>query len=80
MRRRNGHRDKTILADIVRRVVEVAAPERILLFGSAARGEMVTDRDIDLLVIKAECSTVCNSRRPFIAIFAAKVRPSISRS
>jgi uncharacterized protein len=53
VRRRIGHPDKTILADIVRRVVEVAEPERIILFGSAARGEMGPDSDIDLLVIKA---------------------------
>ena len=53
VRRQNGHPDKTILADIVRRVVVVAEPERIILFGSAARGEMGPDSDIDLLVIKA---------------------------
>lgn len=29
-----------VLAEIVRRVVEVAQPDRIILFGSAARGEM----------------------------------------
>ena len=28
------------LNDIIRRVVEVAEPERIILFGSAVRGEM----------------------------------------
>ncbi|MBI4729455.1 MAG: nucleotidyltransferase domain-containing protein [Acidobacteria bacterium] len=41
-----------ILAEIIRRVVEVAGPERIVLFGSAARGEMGPNSDIDLLVIK----------------------------
>jgi predicted nucleotidyltransferase len=30
-----------------------AEPERIIFFGSAARGETGTDSDIDLLVIKA---------------------------
>ena len=53
VQRRNGQPDKTILTDIVRRIVEVAEPERIILFGSAARGEMGPDSDIDLLVIKA---------------------------
>ena len=52
-RRENGHPDETILADIVRRVVEAAGPEKIVLFGSAARGEMGPNSDIDLLVIKA---------------------------
>ena len=40
------------LQEIVRRVVEVAQPERILLFGSAVRGEMGPDSDVDLLVVK----------------------------
>jgi predicted nucleotidyltransferase len=34
------------------RVVEVAQPEKIILFGSAARGEMGPHSDVDLLVIK----------------------------
>ncbi|HET7291726.1 MAG TPA: nucleotidyltransferase domain-containing protein [Vicinamibacteria bacterium] len=38
---------------IVRRIVAVAQPDRIILFGSAARGELGPDSDIDLLVIKA---------------------------
>jgi predicted nucleotidyltransferase len=40
------------LAEIIRRVVEVAQPERIVLFGSAARGEMGPNSDVDLLVVK----------------------------
>jgi len=41
-----------VLDDVVRRIVEVAAPEKIILFGSAARGELGPNSDIDLLVIK----------------------------
>ena len=41
------------LREIIRRVVEVARPEKIILFGSAARGEMGPDSDVDLLVVKA---------------------------
>jgi predicted nucleotidyltransferase len=41
-----------MLQEIIRRVVEVAQPERIILFGSAARGEMDYNSDADLLVIK----------------------------
>jgi predicted nucleotidyltransferase len=41
------------LDEIVRRIVEVAQPERIILFGSAARGEIGPDSDLDLLVVKA---------------------------
>lgn len=40
------------LDEIIRRVVEVAEPERIILFGSAARGEMGPHSDVDLLIVK----------------------------
>jgi predicted nucleotidyltransferase len=43
---------KETLDEIIRRIVEVAQPERIILFGSAARGEMGPNSDVDLLVIK----------------------------
>ncbi len=41
-----------IIQEVVRRVVEVAQPESIILFGSAARGDMKSNSDLDLLVIK----------------------------
>jgi len=41
-----------VLDEVVRRIVGVAHPDRIILFGSAARGETGPDSDIDLLVIK----------------------------
>jgi uncharacterized protein len=43
-----------IVDEIVRRIVEVADPEQIIMFGSAARGEMGPNSDIDLLVVKAD--------------------------
>jgi predicted nucleotidyltransferase len=51
VRRRKGV-SPAVLADIVRRIVEVARPEKIVLFGSAARGAMGPDSDVDLLVVK----------------------------
>lgn len=45
--------DPIVLRDIVDRIVEVARPEKIVLFGSAARGEMGPNSDVDLLVIKS---------------------------
>lgn len=42
-----------VLAEIVRQIVEIAQPERIVLFGSAARGTMGPHSDVDLLVVKA---------------------------
>ncbi|HEV8132685.1 MAG TPA: nucleotidyltransferase domain-containing protein [Acidobacteriota bacterium] len=41
-----------ILQEIVHRIVETIAPEKIILFGSAARGQMGPDSDLDFLVVK----------------------------
>ena len=35
----------------VQRITDAVQPTRIILFGSAARGEMGTDSDLDLLVV-----------------------------
>ena len=43
--------DSTILDEAVRRIVDAVRPQRIILFGSAARGDMGPDSDIDLLVV-----------------------------
>ena len=44
--------DPSILDDIIRRIVEVAQPQQIILFGSAARGDMNPHSDVDLLIVK----------------------------
>ena len=44
--------DEQVLNEIIRRIREVAKPERIILFGSAATGAMTKDSDIDLLIIE----------------------------
>lgn len=38
--------DPAKLDELVRRIVETAAPRRIILFGSAARGEMGPNRRV----------------------------------
>ncbi len=43
--------DPEQLADAVSRIVDGVHPLRIILFGSAARGEMSEGSDLDLLVI-----------------------------
>ncbi len=43
--------DKDILDNLVDRILAVVQPLRIILFGSAARGEMGPDSDLDLLVV-----------------------------
>lgn len=42
-----------ILDEIIHRIVEVAQPEKIIMFGSAVRGEMGPHSDVDLLVVKS---------------------------
>ncbi|MCY3598654.1 MAG: nucleotidyltransferase domain-containing protein [Gemmatimonadetes bacterium] len=44
--------DDSTLDEIIRRIVAVSQPEKVILFGSAARNEMGPHSDIDLLVIK----------------------------
>src|SRR6266404_4888295 len=44
--------DAGLIQEIVRRVVEAAHTEKIVLFGSRARGDHRPDSDIDLLVIQ----------------------------
>ena len=44
--------DQAVLDEIIRRIVAVAQPEKIILFGSAARREMGRHSDVDLLVVK----------------------------
>ena len=50
--------DPTMLDDVIQRVVEVAQPERIILFGSAAQGRMGRNSDVDLLIIKGESDPI----------------------
>jgi predicted nucleotidyltransferase len=39
------------LHELVQRIVSAVRPLRVILFGSAARGEMSADSDLDVLVI-----------------------------
>jgi predicted nucleotidyltransferase len=45
------NRLERIIDEMVRRIVARFDPERIILFGSAARGEAGPDSDVDLLVV-----------------------------
>ncbi len=46
--------DEQIIEEIINRILRVAAPERIILFGSAATSRMTKDSDIDLLVVEVD--------------------------
>ena len=47
-----------VLRDVVRRVVEAAAPDKIILFGSAARGEMGATATSTCWSLRAGSSTI----------------------
>ena len=57
--------DERTLDEIVRRILSVASPERITLFGSAAAGEMSDDSDIDLLRVEKK---IADRRREYLQI------------
>ena len=47
--------DDAVIAEAGRRLSEAAPPRsRVILFGSAARGELTRDSDLDFLVIEPE--------------------------
>jgi predicted nucleotidyltransferase len=46
------------LPEITRRIVSVSNPEKIILFGSYARGDFNPDSDLDILVIKDEVDSI----------------------
>jgi uncharacterized protein len=48
---RTGLPPNELLQEAVRLLVEAAQPQKIILFGSAGRGEMHGDSDLDLLVV-----------------------------
>jgi predicted nucleotidyltransferase len=51
--------DESLTVEIVRRILAVSKPNKIILFGSAATGQMTPDSDIDLLLVgPAEANTV----------------------
>lgn len=54
-----------IVAAAVERIVSCVAPQRVVLFGSRARGESSMDSDIDLLVVLPE---IADKHRAAVAI------------
>jgi len=54
-----------ILQRIVGQIVQMAQPDRVILFGSAATGNLTADSDLDLLVVESQVS---NARQESIRI------------
>ena len=46
--------DQDTLDEVIRRIVEVADPEKIIFCGSAARGDMNAHSDLDLVLLQVE--------------------------
>lgn len=46
--------DEQTIQEIVQRILSVSKPDKIILFGSAATGEMTRDSDIDLLIVESD--------------------------
>ncbi len=44
--------DEQALEQVIQRIVAVAEPSRVILFGSHGRGEATEDSDLDILVIQ----------------------------
>jgi predicted nucleotidyltransferase len=58
-----------LLEEITRRIRDVSDPERIILFGSYARGDFTSHSDLDLLVIKEQVdSTHAEAARIYKAL------------
>jgi predicted nucleotidyltransferase len=62
---KGGDPDDAVIEEIVRRILAVSRPDRIILFGSAATGRMNQDSDVDLLVLERE---VADARRDVMRI------------
>lgn len=54
--------DDSLVREIVQRLLGVTRPDRIILFGSAATGQMTRDSDIDLLVVASAPSNTLDER------------------
>jgi len=50
-KRMSDHVTAGLLDEVVRRIVKTAHPRRIILFGSAAKGQMGPNSDLDILVV-----------------------------
>ena len=53
----DGTPDEAMVKRVIDAIVATVQPERIILFGSAARGEMHENSDLDFLVVKKGCES-----------------------
>jgi predicted nucleotidyltransferase len=69
----------TVLAEIVRRLVEVYQPERVYLFGSQARNEAGPDSDYDLMVVVPDAAPLAlrRSRRAYEVLWGLRTSTDV---
>ena len=58
--------DQVVLSSLVQQIVDAACPVQIILFGSAARGDMRLGSDLDLLVVMPDGTHRRKTTRSFI--------------
>ncbi len=62
--------EQALYQEIVRRIVAVADPDKVILFGSRARGDHRPDSDLDILVIKESSEPRHTRARPLFGALA----------
>ncbi|MGH2778928.1 MAG: nucleotidyltransferase domain-containing protein, partial [Actinomycetota bacterium] len=73
-----GPKLPSIVDEVVGALVTELEPEKIILFGSAARGELGPDSDLDVMVIVSEMSEDLDEvTRGYRAVAAVKGRPPV---
>ena len=54
--------NEALVEEIVRRILSLSWPDRVILFGSAATGRMTRDSDVDLMILEASPADVREER------------------
>ena len=70
--------DSQLLDEIVKRVTHAVQPARVILFGSAARGDMGPNADLDILVVMPDGTHRREASRAIFRAFAGWGCPRIS--
>jgi hypothetical protein len=74
----DGTPEEEMVERVAEAIVSAVDPEEIILFGSAARGEMHEHSDLDLLVVKTGCEP--DRRQTTTGCCTASCRPEGARS
>jgi predicted nucleotidyltransferase len=73
----NDERVRTIILEIVEKIIKEYSPKKVILFGSYAYGEPTEDSDIDVLVVTERSlspEATYKIRRQFLRDFAMPVQ------